>query len=340
MDDWVVANLMQPIGQMDTEVLQSWLTTVQSAAEGVFKGFQSVHAVRKLTLYLSEAQKNSMDNYLQFRTALEEAVTMASAKPADKADVRRSIRVLGDIKKSLAAAGTVFNQQWGFMMPETCWAVLDAKVGSIVKESYVESCTNLCKMAYGTHFDNPDNTALAQQHNTALAKACVTTSRAACVCLSDAETAGAEENIEFLKNLCICDITRRVLHQHAPKITAAKPAPINESPVNVSLGRFNKAMSNVEDVKKQRAALKWCLNVLNVEDKLAVEHRVMNMFAEWTRLGADLSARLRWLSKANTAERKRRAPAMQSQTTHKTQNAAPRRLAKVPSAATVCWQRP
>jgi hypothetical protein len=92
-----------------------------------------------------------------------------------------------------------------------------------------------------------------------------------------------QESIDMLRSICAGDLTRRMMEQAKSKLTGAKPAPVNDSPTNMALGRVSKAMEALNDYAALSKAVGWCLQALGDDtmDVVKQKDKVLEEIRGW-----------------------------------------------------------
>ena len=120
-----------------------------------------------------------------------------------------------------------------------------AQLAKVTSQAFTSAKADLSKLVYPTHMLPTDNNAKPAAHNAAISKLCSQVSRSALVCLGEQEAMAQREHADMVRKICASDVTRRVVEQSRTKIMGAKPAPVNDSATNTSLGRFGKALEGL-----------------------------------------------------------------------------------------------
>ena len=167
-----------------------------------------------------------------------------------------------------------------------------SRVSNVARNKFETSRGELCSLVYPLHILPKDNSALSSQHNASIAKLCSQVSRAASVCLDETPALQEQSFVELLKSVCTADITRRLVEQVKRNILGPKPDPAHASPTNLALGRFDKALGQVQKKHDLLEDCVWCClrNLPTpVEDLDTKKAQVMETIANWWELLKELS---------------------------------------------------
>ena len=160
---------------------------------------------------------------------------------------KEGMRYIAKIQEVVKVDGERIRQKWGFTLPEAFLRLVKKKLGNVVGSSYASSKYQLAKLVYPMHLLPSDNDAKSSCHNASITKLCSQVARCSHVSQTDEVAIAEQESIDMLRSVCAGDLTRRMMEQAKSKLTGAKPAPVNDSPTNMALGRFSKAMEALND---------------------------------------------------------------------------------------------
>ena len=290
IDVWVEESLLAPLGNGDAAALQTWTDAAAVSEQLAPASFTDIGG-DKVQGFLSTEQKQALETYCELRELLTQAMEMAQT--ASSADVavamdtssKEGMRYnIAKIQELVKVDGERIRQKWGFTVPEAFLKLVKKKLRNVVGSSYASSKHELVKLVYPMHLLPSDNHAKPSGHNASITKLCSQVARCSHLCQIDDEVAIAEqESIDMLRSICTGDLTRRMMEQAKSKLTWAKPAPVNDSPTNMALGRLSKAMEALNDDAALSKAVGWCLQALGDDtmDVVKQKDKVLEAIRGW-----------------------------------------------------------